>query len=81
MITYADADRFSSPDPVLTGVMFAETIKGIQSSGVIATGKHYIGNEQEHFRQVPEAAGFGFNISDVLSSNIDDKTMHELYLW
>ena len=61
--------------------MFAQTIQGIQSSGVMATGKHLIGNEQEHFRQAPEAAGFGFNISSDLSSNIDDKTMHELYLW
>ena len=70
-----------SPDPVLTGILFAETIRGIQGSGVIACAKHYVGNEQEHFRQSPEAAGFGFNISDSLSSNIDDVTMHELYLW
>lgn len=35
-----------SPDPVLTGVGMAETIKGIQSAGVIATAKHYIANEQ-----------------------------------
>lgn len=47
----------------------------------MATGKHYIGNEQEHFRQAPEASSFGFNITDSLSTNIDDKTMHELYLW
>ena len=70
-----------SPDPVLTGVLFAQTIRGIQSSGVIANAKHFIGNEQEHFRQGPESIGFGFNISDSLSSNIDDVTMHELYLW
>ena len=70
-----------SPDPVLTGVLFAETVRGIQDSGVIACAKHYVGNEQEHFRQTPESADFGFNISDVLSSNIDDVTMHELYLW
>ena len=70
-----------SPDPVLTGVLFAESIRGIQDAGVIATAKHYIANEQEHFRQTPEAAGLGFDISDTLSSNIDDKTMHELYLW
>ena len=70
-----------SPDPVLTGVLLAETVRGIQDSGVIACAKHYVGNEQEHFRQTPEAAGFGFNISDVLSSNVDDVTMHELYLW
>ena len=35
-----------SPDPVLTGVGMAETIKGIQDAGVIATAKHYIANEQ-----------------------------------
>ncbi|KAI1331071.1 glycoside hydrolase family 3 protein [Xylariaceae sp. FL0255] len=66
-----------SPDPYLTGVAMAETIQGIQSSGVIACAKHFIGNEQEHFRQT----GSGFNISASISSNIDDKTMHELYLW
>lgn len=70
-----------SPDPMLTGALFAQTVEGIQSAGVIACAKHFIGNEQEHFRQAPEAAGFGFNISDSLSSNIDDVTMHELYLW
>lgn len=66
---------------MLTGALIAETIKGIQSTGVIACAKHYIGNEQEHFRQAPEAAGYGFNINDSLSSNIDDVTMHETYLW
>ena len=35
-----------SPDPYLTGVAMAETIKGIQDSGVIACAKHYIANEQ-----------------------------------
>lgn len=64
-----------SPDPVLTGIGMAETIKGIQDAGVVATAKHYIANEQEHFRQA------GGNVSEALSSNIDDKTMHELYLW
>ena len=71
----------SSPDPVLTGIQFAQTVQGIQSAGVIACGKHYIGNEQEHFRQSPEAAGYGYDISDAVSANIDDVTMHELYLW
>lgn len=70
-----------SPDPVLTGIMMAQTIKGIQSKGVMACAKHYIGNEQEHFRQAPESSNYGFNITDSLSSNIDDTTMHELYLW
>lgn len=46
----------------------AETIRGIQSRGVVACAKHYILNEQEHYR----------NRIDV---QIDDRTMHELYLW
>ena len=70
-----------APDPVLTGIAMAETIKGMQDNGIIASAKHFIGNEQEHFRQVSEAQQNGFNISETLSSNIDDKTMHELYLW
>ncbi|KAK3368598.1 glycoside hydrolase family 3 protein [Podospora didyma] len=70
-----------SPDPVLTGISIAETIKGVQDAGVVACAKHFVGNEQEHFRQVGEAKGYGYNISETLSSNIDDKTMHELYLW
>ncbi|PGH17361.1 hypothetical protein AJ79_01245 [Helicocarpus griseus UAMH5409] len=70
-----------SPDPVNSGILVAETIKGIQDSGVIATAKHYIANEQERFRQAGEARGYGFNISESSSSNIDDITMHELYLW
>ena len=70
-----------SPDPVLTGVLFAQTICGIQDEGVIANAKHYIANEQEHFRQSQEAPNYGYNISEALSSNIDDSTLHELYLW
>lgn len=70
-----------SPDPVNTGILMAETIQGIQDAGVIACAKHYIGNEQENFRQAPEAVGYGYNITEASSSNIDDKTMHELYLW
>ncbi|RMJ21454.1 hypothetical protein PHISP_07674 [Aspergillus sp. HF37] len=70
-----------SPDPVLTGALFAESVKGIQDAGVIACAKHYIANEQEHFRQWDEAQGYGYNITLALSSNIDDRTMHEIYLW
>ncbi|KMP08134.1 beta-glucosidase 1 [Coccidioides immitis RMSCC 2394] len=70
-----------SPDPVLSGYLVAETIKGIQDAGVIACVKHFIVNEQERFRQAPEAQGYGFNISESSSSNVDDVTMHELYLW
>ncbi|CAG9952137.1 unnamed protein product, partial [Clonostachys rosea f. rosea IK726] len=41
-----------SADPYLLGKAFGNTIEGIQRAGVIATAKHYIANEQEHFRQV-----------------------------
>lgn len=67
-----------SPDPVLSGVMMAESVTGIQSAGVIACSKHYIGYEQEHFRNAPQSP---FDITQSYSSNIDDVTMHELYLW
>lgn len=63
-------------DPVLQGVAAAQTIKGIQDAGVIATAKHYIANEQEHFRKP-----FEWGLPQALSANIDDRTLHELYLW
>lgn len=55
-------------DPYLAGIAMADTITGMQTAGVQATAKHYIGNEQELNRET-------------MSSNIDDRTMHELYLW
>lgn len=70
-----------SPDPVLTGQMFAESIKGTQAAGVMTSAKHYIAYEQEHFRQTSDATSYGFNISEPVSANLDDVTMHELYLW
>ena len=63
-------------DPVLQGIAAAATIKGIQDSGVIATAKHYVGNEQEHFRQSWE-----WGTPNAISSNIDDRTLHEIYVW
>ncbi|KAI1413972.1 glycoside hydrolase family 3 protein [Hypoxylon sp. FL1857] len=55
-------------DPYLQGIAMAETIEGMQSVGVQANAKHYILNEQELNRET-------------MSSNIDDRTIHELYLW
>ncbi|TKA27515.1 hypothetical protein B0A50_04345 [Salinomyces thailandicus] len=63
-------------DPVLQGYGAAETIRGIQESGVIATAKHYVGNEQEHFRQSWE-----WGTPNAISSQIDDRTLHEIYAW
>lgn len=63
-----------SNDPYLCGALAFETVSGIQSTGVITSTKHFIGNEQETNRN-PEG-----NVASI-SSNIDDKTIHELYLW
>ncbi|KAH7006431.1 glycoside hydrolase superfamily [Fusarium venenatum] len=64
------------PDPYLQGIAGAETIRGIQDAGVMATIKHFIGNEQEHFRQAWE-----WGLPNAISSNIDDRTLHEIYGW
>ncbi|EFX04489.1 beta-glucosidase [Grosmannia clavigera kw1407] len=61
-------------DPYLSGSLAAESVSGLQGSGVMACVKHYIGNEQETQRN-PSG-----NVSAV-SSNIDDTTLHEQYLW
>lgn len=65
-----------STDPYLSGIAAAETVKGIQSEGVMATIKHFVANEQEHFRQAWE-----WGLPNAISSNIDDRTLHELYAW
>ncbi|KAH9178040.1 glycoside hydrolase family 3 protein [Lactarius sanguifluus] len=53
-------------DPFLASVGAYETILGMQSTGVQACAKHYINNEQEHNRTQS-------------SSNVDDRTQHEIY--
>ncbi|KAM0160417.1 hypothetical protein ACHAPG_003079 [Botrytis cinerea] len=63
-------------DPYLQGIAAAQTIKGIQEEGVIATIKHFVGNEQEHFRQ-----SYEWGLPNAMSSNIDDRSLHELYGW
>lgn len=83
-----------SNDPYLSGALVYETVEGIQSAGVGTCTKvrfpqrlqssgsnlvqHFIGYEQETNRN-PETVD-GVEIASV-SSNIDDKAMHELYLW
>lgn len=54
------------------------TIRGHQDAGVQATAKHYIGNEQETQRS--NTVINGVNV-EAISSNIDDRTLHEVYLW
>ncbi|KAL4966684.1 beta-glucosidase [Aspergillus stella-maris] len=57
-----------SNDPYLMGIATAETVLGLQGSGVQACAKHFILNEQEHNRET-------------ITSDADDRTTHELYLW
>ncbi|UJO21588.1 putative beta-glucosidase M [Fulvia fulva] len=72
-----------SNDPYLAGALVEPTVQGLQLS-VVSCVKHYIGNEQETNRN-PFLQGFllpsGINLNNSVSSNIDDRTMHELYLW
>ncbi|KAG6847928.1 hypothetical protein H0H93_004816, partial [Arthromyces matolae] len=56
------------PDPYLNGEGAYETITGVQSVGVQACAKHFIANNQEHWR-------YG------LSANVDDRTLHEIYFY
>ncbi|KAF3398431.1 putative beta-glucosidase G [Penicillium rolfsii] len=70
-------------DPYLTGVAMERTIQGLQDAGVQATAKHFIGNEQETQRN--PTFNYSGSVTDIvqeaISSNIDDRTMHELYHW
>ncbi|KAI5249197.1 putative beta-glucosidase [Aureobasidium subglaciale] len=71
-----------SNDPYPAGALIAPTIEGMQRS-VIACVKHFIANEQETNRS-PFLQGFVsglINLNNSVSSNLDDRTMHELYLW
>ena len=56
-----------SEDPLLTGELASSYVKGVQSVGVSACLKHFIGNDTEYQRHF-------------VSSNLDDRTLSELYL-
>ncbi|KAG2344292.1 glycoside hydrolase family 3 protein [Suillus weaverae] len=53
-------------DPFLAGESAYETVLGLQHGGVQSCAKHFINNEQEQFRATE-------------SSNVDDRTQHEIY--
>ena len=56
-----------SEDPILTGELATSYVKGVQSVGVSACLKHFVGNDTEYQRHF-------------VSSNIDERTLRELYL-
>ncbi|EOO01258.1 putative beta-glucosidase 2 protein [Phaeoacremonium minimum UCRPA7] len=67
------------PDPFLAGEAMSAAVSGVQSVGVQASSKHYVGNEQETQRS-SSTADDG-TVIEAISSNIDDRTLHELYIW
>lgn len=60
-----------------------QTITGHQDAGVQATAKHWILNEQETMRNPTfDPNGTSTDIVEqAISSNVDDRTIHELYMW
>jgi beta-glucosidase len=59
--------EYLGEDPFLAGKTAAHVILGIQRQGVMATAKHYLGNNQEYDR-------------NNISSDMDERTMQEIYL-
>ncbi|MBN1925048.1 MAG: glycoside hydrolase family 3 C-terminal domain-containing protein, partial [Prolixibacteraceae bacterium] len=59
--------EYLGEDPYLAGKIAASFTMGMQGEGIIATGKHYTANYQD------------FNRHHV-SSNMDERTLHEIYL-
>src|SRR6516164_3133748 len=58
--------EYFGEDPFLAGKIAASIIRGIQSQRVIATAKHFAGNNQEYDR-------------NNVSSDIDERTLREIY--
>ncbi|KAK8089428.1 glycosyl hydrolase family 3 N terminal domain-containing protein [Apiospora hydei] len=63
-----------SNDPYLAGAGMGNVVRGMQDAGVMANPKHWLLNEQE-WRRNPGSLG------ESLSSNVDDRTLHELYVF
>ncbi|KAJ7103176.1 putative beta-glucosidase [Mycena belliarum] len=69
----------------LNGVASYLAVKHAQEEGVVTCAKHFIAYEQETFRnpfnQTEPYSVFPPLVQSSISSNVDDKTMHEIYLW
>ncbi|MBP7509408.1 MAG: glycoside hydrolase family 3 protein, partial [Prolixibacteraceae bacterium] len=59
--------EYLGEDPFLAGKIAASYTKGMQGEGIIATAKHYAANYQDFNRHL-------------VSSNMDERTLHEIYL-
>ncbi|KAI9737546.1 MAG: hypothetical protein M1834_009701 [Cirrosporium novae-zelandiae] len=64
-------------DCYLNGIAFGVGVKAFTDAGVIPGGKHFLLNEQETNRTTDTST----TTTTVYSSNVDDKTLHETYLW
>ncbi|KAK0525590.1 hypothetical protein OC834_005114 [Tilletia horrida] len=60
------AFEYAGADPYLAGEVAFQTVQGIQSQGVQSTAKHFLFNDQEHFR-------------NFYSANVDARTTREIY--
>ncbi|KAK2609837.1 hypothetical protein N8I77_003314 [Diaporthe amygdali] len=65
-----NAEGFSF-DAYLSGIAMGQAVTGMNSAGVITAGRHFLFNEQETNRMTGER----------YSSNVDEKTAQEVYLW
>ena len=59
--------EYYGEDPYLTSNMVVPFIKAVQEGGVIATIKHFAGNDQEYDRYT-------------VSTEVSDRALHEIYL-
>ncbi len=59
--------EYFGEDPLLNGLVACSYVQGLQSQGVAATIKHFVCNDQEFDR-------------DHISSDVDERTLRELYL-
>jgi beta-glucosidase len=59
--------EYYGEDPYLAGQTAVGFIRGVQSEGVVATVKHFVANNQEYERHS-------------ISAEIDERTLHEIYL-
>lgn len=60
--------EYMGEDPCLAAVMETAFIKSLQDNGIIATAKHFVGNDQDFCRHIT-------------NSMIDERTLREIYLY